>query len=333
MTALLFKLTITLNIVIAVEAIWSEIYDVSKDWNSIKISENGVYQTAVVYGDKVYYSLDSGNYWTPVNPSSSPSGSWMDIGMSSNGQFQTVVEYGGLIYTSNNYGASWTASSAESSWWRSVAVTSSGIIQYAAFLTQPQQTTTGYIWKSENYGATWSQLPMSPSLNWNDLAVSGQGNMQLQHQNICIFHLMEAIPLSQDSQNTGIYISTDSGNSFPLSQAPSQIWRGIAVNSDNGQYITALSNGDTGYTGGYIYQYSTEGGNWTKVGFSGLWRAIDLDSTGQIQVAVVEYGGIYSNDNYGLDGTTLPTSSPSQTPTLVPFLAPTLDPTSRISTN
>jgi len=351
MTALLYKLTITLSIVIAVKAEWSETYALSKDWTSIKISEDGVHQTAAVYGDKIYYSSDSGYSWTPKNPSSySPSGGWMGIGMSSNGQFQTVVEYGGLIYTSINYGADWTASNSGSSWWGSVAVSSAGDVQYASFLTQPQQTTTGYIWKSLNNGVDWSQLPKSPSLNWNDLAVSGDGLIlcatstseymyisfnggnEFETRNIinnyqvamCSSGTIIAVTTLLDSDNTGgIYISTNSGDSFALSQAPSQVWRGIAVSFGNGQYVTALSNGDSDYTGGYIYQSSTQGSTWTKVGFSGLWRGISMNGTGQIQVAVVEYGGIYINDNYGLDGTSSPTTSPSQTPTFAPFLAPT----------
>lgn len=85
---------------------------------------------------------------------------------------------------------------------------------------------------------------------------------------------------------------------------PSAIWCGIAV-SATGQYMTAIDNGATYPTGGYIYSSSNFGSTWSQVASQQGWGQVAMNATGQIQIAAIGLGPygyngqIYRSTNYG----------------------------------
>ena len=117
---------------------------------------------------------------------------------------------------------------------------------------------------------------------------------------------------AQELYTNAIYESAQFCKQFTTT-GPSVTWCGIAV-SATGQYMTAVDNGPSFGTGGYIYSSSNFGTTWTQVGSQQGWGSVAMSASGQIQVAAVGLGPngyagqLYISNNYGATWTLLSAS-------------------------
>jgi len=85
------------------------------------MSQDGSKMLAGVYGERLYYSSDSGTTWTEVRPAGYD-GYWNSVAMSSDGTKMLVGSYNRLYYSSDS-GTSWTdTQTAGDADWYSVAM-------------------------------------------------------------------------------------------------------------------------------------------------------------------------------------------------------------------
>jgi photosystem II stability/assembly factor-like uncharacterized protein len=118
---------------------WNPIFTdddfIEKNWDSIAISSDGSYQTALDSGGDIYVSSDTGNTWNMVNDPNLLDKEWQTVFMSAGGQFQTVLNNGGNVYKSTTYGVSWTQSTSnltQNKNWQCGAISANGVYQTIA---------------------------------------------------------------------------------------------------------------------------------------------------------------------------------------------------------
>ena len=210
--------------------------------------------------------------------------------------------------------------------WRTVAINSTGQIQFAA-------AQGGLVWRSMDCGVTWSALTL-PSRNWVSVAVSSTGQYVVAASSDgSVDRLYNSsdygvtwvgrgygspswvrVVISASGQyqvgvasGVAIQISRDYGVTWvvPNSITSAQDWNGVAISS-SGQYITAVGNGQ------FIQQSSDYGVSFTARSSAWNWSCVAMSSTGQIQIGSNNNSNLlYVSINYGVDWT--PSSAPSGT--------------------
>ena len=134
--------------------------------------------------------------------------------------------------------------------------------------------------------------------NWTSIASSADGTK------------MAAVESS-----AGICTSTNSGDTWAQTSAPSAAWSSIASSADGTQLAATVDGGVN--DGGGIYTSTNSGGTWTQTSAPGSgpfdrvgWSSIASSADGTKLAAVVNNrGGIYTSTNSG--GTWTQTSAPS----------------------
>ena len=200
--------------------------------------------------------------------------------------------------------------------WRTVAINSTGQIQFAA-------ANAGLVYRSVDYGVTWSALTL-PSRNWTSVAVSSTGQYVVAASSDgTVDRLYNSsdygvtwmargfgsnawvqVAISATGQyqvgvatSTAIQISRDYGMTWqgpPTSGGGASSWTGIAI-SASGQYITAVGSSML------IQQSSDYGLNFTVRSISANWSCVAMSSTGQIQISSNNNNCIQVSINYGVD--------------------------------
>jgi photosystem II stability/assembly factor-like uncharacterized protein len=105
-----------------------------RNWRSVAMASDGIYQTAIEEGGDIYVSTDYGNTWTYVDNPNLIDKQWESVSVSATGQYQTAIEKGGNIHTSIDYGQTWDAVPdplVANKQWIWVSVSSDGIYQSA----------------------------------------------------------------------------------------------------------------------------------------------------------------------------------------------------------
>ena len=108
---------------------------IDKNWQSIAISSDGKYQTALDNGGNIYISSDTGTTWNFVNDPNLLNQEWHTVTMSAGGQFQTALDNGGNVYVSIDYGNTWKASTSTNTQnknWQCAAISANGVFQTIA---------------------------------------------------------------------------------------------------------------------------------------------------------------------------------------------------------
>ena len=200
--------------------------------------------------------------------------------------------------------------------WRTVAINSTGQIQFAA-------ANAGLVWRSMDYGVSWSALTL-PSRAWASVAVSSTG----QH----------VVAASSDGSNHRLYNSSDYGVTWIGRGYASNTLKQVAI-SATGQYQVVVANSlniQISRDYGVTWQGPTSGGtssyNLTGVAISssgqyitfvcssfnvqqssdyGLtftsrssawnWSCVAMSSTGQIQIGSSDTNNIYVSIDYGVN--------------------------------
>jgi photosystem II stability/assembly factor-like uncharacterized protein len=248
---------------------WTPIQPQS-NWNSIAISDDGTKQTAVITGDYIYVSTDSGNTWTAKATDSIRT--WYTVAMSSDGTKQTAIENGGQIYVSTDSGNTWDPKDSNREWY-SVAMSSDGTKQTAV-------ENGGQIYVSTDSGNTWD--PKDSNREWYSVAMSSDGTKQTAVVN-----------------GGKIYVSTDSGNNWTEYQS-NRFWTSVAMSSDGTKQIAVASFNQ-------IYVSSDSGSSWASrpnVGNNEDWISVAMSNDGSKQVAAVFGGFVYISTDSGATWTT-----------------------------
>jgi len=258
---------------------WSPVAS-SLGWQSITSSSDGTKLAAVVYGNYIYTSTNSGASWT-TNSNSSGSRGWLSITSSSDGTKLAAVSYvgggySGYIYTSTDSGASWTEQTASGSrQWNSITSSSDGTKLAAVVYGN-------YIYTSTDSGETWTerQPTVGTTRLWRSITSSSDGTK------------LAAVHAGY------IYTSTNSGASWTEQTASgSRNWYSITSSSDG----TKLA---AGAYGGYIYTSTDSGATWTaRTELNRYWRSITSSSDGTKLAAVVSNGYIYTSNDSGVNWT------------------------------
>jgi photosystem II stability/assembly factor-like uncharacterized protein len=113
---------------------WTDAFGDFSDfnWQSVSISSDGKYQTALESTGDIYVSKDYGVTWNPVVTDLVSNKQWTAVSISANGNFQTAIEYGGTVYLSSDYGVTWNQSTdqkLQNKNWVNVAISSNGQYQ------------------------------------------------------------------------------------------------------------------------------------------------------------------------------------------------------------
>ena len=218
---------------------WTQV-GTSATWNSVAMSSDGKYQTAVASPGYIYRSTDYGQTWTQVGTSAR----WNSVAMSSDGKYQAASIYDGYIYRSTDYGQTWTQVGISGKW-NSVAMSSDGKYQTA-------MNNKTHIYRSVDYGQNWAQAGPDGWIYWNSVAMSSDGKYQ-----------------TAVASPGYIYRSTDYGQTW-TQVGTSATWNSVAMSSD-GKYQTAS------IYDGYIYRSTDYGQTWTQVGISATWNRIAVN--------------------------------------------------------
>jgi len=235
----------------------------SLNWQSVAMSSNGKYQTAVVGSEKIYTSSDYGATWTARDSNRD----WRDVAMSNDGKIQTAVVNSGTIYVSYDYGLTWTTKGSSASW-RAVAMSSDGRIQ-----TTVADSDTIYV--SSDYGMTWASKESSRA--WIDIAMSSDGKIQTAIM----------------STSGHYYNSYDYGTTWTQGAAAGAL-SSIVMSSDGKiQLVVAPAR---------LYTSYNYGVTWTGRD-TGAWANATISSNGRIQAAISSSGNVYVSIDYGVTWT------------------------------
>lgn len=256
------------------------------------------------------------------------------IAISSNGCYISFVSpfnsTASGIYVSSEYAPTPSFSFATSSsqtlgnyYWTSIAMTSTGQIQYAvasSATSESQGNDNGGLFYSSNFGSSFDKSNSIPTGQcWNCVAVSANGNVVLV--------VSGTASVFDGSSGTGsVYISTDFGEHFISISAFKNKNNYVSASvSASGQYQTVVANGSAGSTSN-MWISNNYGSTWTDVSTTNIinnsgsptydWTGISMSASGQYQTAVASKSGnssgadfIYTSHDYGENWTSAKATS------------------------
>ena len=306
-------------------ATWTLTGAPTNDWQAIASSADGSKFVAaasislgglnppVFFGDGlIYLSSDAGATWEPTFPAIN---TWSCVASSADGTRLVAaatitgatdgslsLSGDGLIYVSTNSGLTWEASAPTDNW-RSVAASADGATLVTAAggdvsLGPPGAAGPGRICVSTNWGMTWVQTTAPTNVGWVSVACSADGT-----------RLVAADPSGGSDcpcppSAGGIYVSTNSGQSWSAFGASNQVWTAVASSADGTKLVAAFESycyGLVGCCGSPQFEWfvcgagiyvSTDGGaTWTDAGAPSAfesdiaWSALACSADGYRVVA------------------------------------------------
>jgi hypothetical protein len=274
---------------------WTQTGAPGETWRSIACSSDGT--RLIAAGDEgIYESLDAGLTWLFLNPTQSSS-----IACSADGT-KIIAAVSGAVYTSPDSGATW----------QQQALTPGGQYYVASSADGTNLVAVGYsgifgsIYLSSDSGATWN-LPEGPAnfwtaSSWSAVASSADGTK--------LVAAAEATVGDGTFLPGPIYTSTNSGVSWILSGAPSNVWYSVACSADGNKLVAASYAGPSQVGGsGLIYTSADGGVTWTNVSPStNYWMSVASSSDGTHLIAVSVFdqttanpGVIWRSTNSGVN--------------------------------
>jgi len=195
-------------------------------WSLIGASSDGTKLAALITGEYIYESTNSGSSWTRISPNVTYKRNWSSVALASNGSLQYASETNGFIYKSSNPTSStalaWPSlTSAGSRNWTSLATSTEGQIVYAA-------ASNDFIYRSLDSGVTWTPLVSGGSRNWSSITASSDGTR-----------------IAASVRGGYIYVSSNLGTTWTeQTNAGSKTWSSIASSAD-GKKLFAVEDGGT----------------------------------------------------------------------------------------
>ena len=226
---------------------------------------------------------------TPTNPLTLD---WdqVDIASSADGTKLIAGVYYGGVYLSNDGGSTWTRQTSpqfaeEEDYWIAVAYSADG--SHAAAVVEDGYI---YVYKAPpvpnpnpdpNNG--WTRVESAGFRTWNAVSVSNTGT-----------HIYAAV------YGGYVYGSSDSGATWKRDVSPGtyQSWKGIVVTEAGGFQVYAIP--ETGYMYAKASTVSSQSlvSKTTSLGLLN-WKSVDSSNDGEVAVAVVENGAIYTSKDSG----------------------------------
>ena len=202
------------------------------------------------------------------------------------------------IFVSTNSGATWIRTSAPETNWSSVASSADGSKLVA--VAGANTSYAGPIYTSANSGVSWISNNV-PDQFWSSVASSADGTI-----------LVAVVGFPTAGL---IYISTNSGGNWTVTDAPTNNYWTCVTSSADGNKL-AVANPPT-YIGstfapGQIYTSTNTGATWISNNVPDLpWEGIALSADGSRLVAVAQGQPIYTSTNFGT--TWMTNNTPNQT--------------------
>jgi hypothetical protein len=273
-------------------------------WVSVASSADGRKLVAASSLGRIYTSPDSGATWTLVT--NAPQNTWYAAASSADGTRLVAVSYlnNFMIYISTDSGVTWDAATNAPyahSGWQKVASSADGEKIVATSYNSWMTTST-------DSGTTWKLITNGPSLMpgsglaLDSIASSADGTK------------LVAVAGGYDPNIWGqvdgaIYVSTNSGDSWTQTSAPSELWSGVASSAD-GTKLVAVARYDStlwGETDGGIYVSTNSGDSWTQTSApSEYWNSVSSSADGSKLVASgngYNSGLIYTSTDSGANWT------------------------------
>jgi len=235
--------------------------DSNRDWYAVSMSADGSIQAAIVFGGKIYISIDFGDSWTAYDSDRD----WTGISMSDDGSVMSACVNTGKIYISTDVGQTWTAKDSVRNW--------SGIAVSGTDGTKQTATVFGgKIYISANSGATWTAK--DSTRDWAGVVISADGSQQTA-----------VVDTKQ------LYVSSDTGATWTAVDSE-RVWSGLAMSADGTKQSATVYDGQ-------IYISIDSGSTWAAQDVARNWSGIDLSDDGVIQYAIEYSGNVYVSTDSG----------------------------------
>jgi len=269
-----------------------------KTWQGI-VFRGGYNMTGILWDGRLL-TLTNGTWSGPTNPLETD---WDDVVMASsaNGQNMIAAVYGKSVWISENSGVNWNRQSVgvqeNDVDWLCVAMSANGTHAAAAaedgylYLYRPNPSTNSNTWsRVDSAGIRW----------WNAVGVSQNG----QYMYAAVY-------------DGYIYGSSDSGETWIRDVSPGsyETWNGIVVRSSEG---FAVTEDGSMFKLNIATPPSTSPTLVSKTSTPLAWRSVDSSNDGEIAVAVVYNGSVYTSGDSGESWT------PRADPGVRPWIAVTL---------
>jgi len=253
------------------------------NWSVISSSADGTKLASGLFQyfstDPIYSSIDSGVSWYPTG--SPVTNSWVSLQSSADGRtiIASFPDYGhvpGGVFVSTNWGVDWTQPLQDYYPWPSVACSADG-------KTMAASDGFGYpgtLQRSTDSGQTWSFVNSTDVYSFALLSLSADGN-----------RLVAAV------RGSGIYISTNLGNSWQGTSAPNTYWGCLASSADTKTLVAAFGSHDGYYptTIGSLYFSTNSGMSWSRAALADAnWASVASSADGAKLFAADSNGGIYT---------------------------------------
>jgi len=226
-------------------------------------------------------STDYGVTWANTGITSPSNDAWWSISSDSTGQYLAGGVYGkNTVSLSSDFGATWLTSTIDST----TPISFNSII----VVTSTQVfvgDTTGLVYKSVDYGTTWLKKTNALGGNIFQFAVDSTGQ-----------YVVSIV------YNMGIYVSTDHGETWPITSAPKKSWYSVTSDSTGRVLVAGTKNPPD-----KLYSSSDYGSTWVVVSgsTSGNYNSLASSADGSLVLA----GG--STTLYLGTSPKVPTSAPS----------------------
>ena len=266
------------------------------------------------------------------------------LSVSGTGKCVTVANQGynnntGNLYVSNNYGSTYTNTNVQplqmdgSGIWQSVAVSQTGLYQYAAISST---NGNGNIWKSTDSGTSWTDTQFGRPNGFQSINISSNGQYVTAIQSGNASATRGNIWVSNNYGQTWnsvqqLYSYVPFNNGF-LNQGSTDFNKIVAV-SVTGKYQTALglapTNNKIAGNANIWYNNNYGQGPWTDSGYSApmtngtvsILSSVSMSATGEYQVAsfiggnssvrTAVYGNVLKSVDYGVTWTDVNFQVPS----------------------
>jgi len=328
---LLVASTALLTANFALAQTWTQTSAPSNFWASVASSADGCKLVAGAYPGPIYTSTNYGFEWTITSASNQD---WDCVASSADGTKLVAVSDNGPIYVSTNSGTTWTLTRAPSEYWCSVASSADGNTLVAVAPVNVDENGPSVIYTSTDSGGTWTLQTNSNVAAWVSVACSADGTKMVAVGEQIYYSTNSGTNWTQTSAFIGpsslappsqmvassadgnkwvvafmsiyqylapIYTSTNSGDSWTVTGAPSNTWISVAMSADGNKIVaTARPAGGPGP----IYVSTDFGTTWTTNNTPyDAWRAVASSADGGKLVAAsgfynyISWGSIYTSQS------------------------------------
>jgi hypothetical protein len=277
---------------------WTQTSAPNITWRSVASSADGSKLIAAGQNWLYYISTNSGTTWaTNTEPqiNSSYEG-WSSIATSADGT-KYIGTIANAIWVSTNSGVTWSSNNVPSAsffTWAAMSADGSKLVAVAGGFT----FSPSGIYTSTNSGATWTQTT-APTNIWTSVASSADGSK------LAAVTANRTDNVNNSTNGNLIYISTNSGASWLLTDAPTNVpWCSVAASADGSKMVAASQAANfpvSGHIFGSVYTSTNFGLNWHSNNLpSAFWVGVASSADGGKLVAMAQNAPIYTSTNSGV---------------------------------